>query len=327
MKSSISPGILTNHDITQRNTPMSKWLTWLDLIPVLIACMAVTLALVLGANPKQKRIKAPKLRILEAVNYVYQFRRKPFALGLPSLITLSSFVGVIALTMLNSILGPQSVIEPSSRLIPSPSARPTQYSTAIIAAISFGPSTYTPTVTPTNTTTPTHTPSPTSSDTPTLTPTIPTEDPISTPNHTPTPRSPRPGQVTPTDTPVSPTGLCSSYARIDRPARNSSHASDFAVVGNAYLSDNMSRRFDGYQVWLSQLNSTNHALEWFLIVDSERSVVGNELATISLASLKQQGRLSGRYAIKLRVVDNTGNYDTDAYPDCITIVRIDLPDD
>lgn len=306
---------------------MPKWITWLDLLPVLIACMAVTIALVLGADPKEKRIKAPKWKILQVVNYAYQFRKKPFALSLPSLITLSSFVGLIALTMLTSMAGPQSTIEPSNRLISSPTRSPTPYSVTAIAAISFGPPTYTPSLTPTNTATLTDTPSPTPTVTLTSTPIAPTEIPTPTPTFTPFPRLQTPTQVKLTDTPDPSTRQCSSGVRIDQPTRDSLHGNDFAIVGNAYLPNGLSINFESYQVWLSQLDSSHNPLDWFLIVDSGTPVFGGELAKINLATLREQGRTSDKYAIRLRVVDNTGNYDRDSYPDCRIDVQIDLPED
>lgn len=160
---------------------MPSWLSWLNLVPVLIACSAATLAFVLGATPKQKgTITTYQGRMANLKLSFRLFRQKPFPMIVPSLATLISAVGLVLLSILNSSTGHQNQLDPSHRFLVTPTDHPSPSSAYAGNKIVFVPRT----ATPTPTFTPTNTPSPTPV-TPTSTPTnIPTDTPDVTPTET-----------------------------------------------------------------------------------------------------------------------------------------------
>ncbi len=150
-----------------------SWFNIVTLIPILIACLAVTVTLVLGATPKRGAgATRRERRLMKIRTSLRAFGRPPFALSIPSLVTLIAFLSFFVMSLSDKLPVQQVHIDPTSLLLavsyPGASSNPTGTIEGIVFAPQLATSTPTSTVTPTPTSTPTQT---STIEPPTLTPT------------------------------------------------------------------------------------------------------------------------------------------------------------
>lgn len=149
-----------------------SWFNIVTLIPVLLACFAVTVTFVLGGIPKRGAGATRRERwFMKIRTSLRAFGRPPFALSIPSLVTLVTFLGLAVMSLLNKLPVQQVHVDPTAIFLavshPGASSNPV----GTIEGIVFAPRLVTPTPTSTVTPTPTSTPTQTSTtEPPTLTP-------------------------------------------------------------------------------------------------------------------------------------------------------------
>jgi len=133
-------------------------------------------------------------------------------------------------------------------------------------------------------------------DTPTPTSAPPTATPTITP--TPKPRPTRKPPVVEQSTPepvVVPPQCPNPGAAIASPGRGQIAEGEVTITGTASI--------DGFQFYKLEWQGPSNPNEWLWFAGSERPIVGSVLGVLNTAALAP-----GDYAIRLVVVDNTGNY-------------------
>lgn len=300
---------------------MKSWLvTVIDVVPILLAAMAVTVVLALGARPKKHNSWRAFFRSPED-------RRKLFPEGfLPGLIT---FVVGVILMLAQLFMQGRLYDARSARLSPRPDM-PTITSWVSVTPIARSvPRVYTATFA----FTPTHTSTATSTWTPipvTLASNTPT--PTSSPTATSVPTATYKPTSTPTATPTRVPPACTGYAQITEPHPGDIISQDFTIRGSAYLPPGVKtdppREFSYYVIQYMRLREEpGTEQQWIFLTSSidPVSAGSGELGKFPMTRLTNRGYSKGTYAIRLRVVDNTGNYDDDVYPDCIIEVTLVPP--
>jgi hypothetical protein len=164
--------------------------------------------------------------------------------------------------------------------------------------------------------------------TPTLTPVV-----TSMPTATLTPTATHAPGSTSTAVPTRVPQACTGYVQITEPHPGDIISQDFTIKGSVYLPTGVKkdppREFGYYVIHYMRLDGESGSVQqWeYLASGTEQVSAGNsDLERFPMSHLTNRRYAKGRYAIRLRLVDNTGNYDDPkVFPDCIVEVTLAPP--